>query len=325
MNLFIWAEYTSKPMLEEFTKKTGIKVNESNYASNEELLAKLQTGATGFDLAVPSDYMVSVMAKLALVQELDKSQIPNAADLDPKFLGKTYDPQNKVSLPYGWAITGFAVNRSLYDGPAASWADLLQNEKVKGRVSLLDDVREALATTLKLQGSSLNTQNPEELARAKAALAAAKKKNIKTFNSTPADILTAGEVLIAQMYSTEALVAARDSEQDWSRDPEGRRDGRDRQPGPAEGRAASARRLRAHELLLREGGQRRPRHADVRGSRRRGRPRHLAARGPRQRQPLPVGRGAVALRDDGRPRRVHEPVRPGLVGDQGSVALRARA
>jgi spermidine/putrescine transport system substrate-binding protein len=197
-------------MLEEFTRKTGIKVNESNYSSNEELLAKLQAGATGFDLAVPSDYMVSVMAKLALVQELDKSQIPNAANLDPKFLGKSYDPENKVSLPYGWAITGFAVNRSLYDGPAASWGDLLQNDKVKGRVSLLDDVREALATALKLQGFSLNTTNPDELARAKALLAAA-KKNIKAFNSTPADLLTAGEVLIAQMYSTEALVAARDS------------------------------------------------------------------------------------------------------------------
>ncbi len=210
VNLFIWGDYTSKPLLEEFTKRTGIKVQESNYTSNEELLAKLQAGAQGFDVAVPSDYMVAIMIKLGLLREIDKAQIPNAANLDANFLKKPYDPDNKFSLPYAWSITGIAVNRTAYQEPVTSWADLLANDRVQGRASMLDDMREAIGAALKLNGSSLNSTKPEELAKAKTTLLTA-KKGIKAFNSMPAPLLTAGDVVIAQMFSGEASVANRDS------------------------------------------------------------------------------------------------------------------
>ncbi len=210
VNLFIWGDYTSKPLLDEFTRRTGIKVQESNYTSNEELLAKLQAGASGFDVAVPSDYMVSVMIKLGMLRELDKAKIPNAAGLDPQFLKKPYDSENKYSLPYAWSITGIAVNRTSYTDPVTSWGDLLQNDKATGRVSLLDDVREVLAASLKLNGLSLNATSQEGLDKAKATLLAA-KKHIKAFNSMPAPLLGSGDVVLAQMYSGEASVAGRDS------------------------------------------------------------------------------------------------------------------
>lgn len=210
VNLFIWGDYTSKPLLDEFTRRTGIKVQESNYTSNEEMLAKLQAGASGFDVAVPSDYMVAVMIKLGMLKELDKSKLPNAAHIDAQFLKKPYDPENKFSLPYAWSITGIAVNRTSYDAPVSSWADIVTNDKAKGRVSMLDDVREVIAAALKLQGKSLNTTSLADLDQAKALLLSA-KKNIKAFNSMPGPLLGSGDVVIAQMYSGEASVAARDS------------------------------------------------------------------------------------------------------------------
>jgi len=213
LNLYIWAEYTSPELLAQFTEKTGIRVVESNYASNEELLAKLQAGASGYDLAVPSDYMVAVMAKLGLVRELDKAKIPNAANVDPSFLAKSFDAANKYSLPYAFSITGLAVNKELYKDEVTSWSDLLANEKLKGKVSVLDDVREAMAAALKLNGASLNSVNETDLAKAKATLIAA-KAGIKAFNSTPADLLTSGEVAVAQMYAQEAQLARKETGKD---------------------------------------------------------------------------------------------------------------
>lgn len=210
VNLYIWGDYTSKEVLDEFTRRTGIKVQESNYSSNEELLAKLQAGATGFDLAVPSDYMVSVMSKLDLLTPLDQSKVPNVKNIDPRFLKKAFDPENKVSLPYAWSITGIAVHRGLYKEPVTSWSAVFDNPAAQGRIAVLDDVREAMGAALKVNGLSLNATDPKDLEKAKATLVAA-KKNIKTFNSMPADLLASDEVMIAQMYSGEALSAGRDS------------------------------------------------------------------------------------------------------------------
>lgn len=210
VHLYIWANYTSPAMLSEFTARTGIKVVESNYASNEELLAKLQAGATGYDIAVPSDYMVSVMGKLGLLETLDKGKVPNVKSLDPAFTGKGYDPDNAISLPYAWTTTGIAINKAAYPDPVTSWADLLDNPKAAGRISMLDDVREAMAAALKLNGFSLNSTKPEELQKAKETLLAA-KKSIKTFNSSPIDAIVSGEVALAHMYGQEAIQASRES------------------------------------------------------------------------------------------------------------------
>jgi spermidine/putrescine transport system substrate-binding protein len=210
MNLYIWAEYTSPTLLEAFEKKTGIKVVESNFASNEEMLAKLQAGVTGYDVIVPSDYMVAVMIKLGMLAPLDKDKIPNSKNLDPKLLGKPYDPENRYSLPYSWSTTGIAVNRLLYKNPVDGWSAVFSDPAAAGRVSMLDDVREVVGAALKFQGHTLNSRSDKELAEAKDLLMKSKGR-FKAFNSTPVDLISSGEIFLAQMYSGEALVAARDS------------------------------------------------------------------------------------------------------------------
>lgn len=207
VNLAIWANYLSPEMQERFTKETGIKLKISNFSSNEELLAKIQAGASGYDVAVPSDYMVGVLAKLNLLQPLDAGKVPNSGDLDPAFLKQSYDPENKFSLPYAWTTAGLAVNKDLYKGDLKGWKDLFTKKELAGKVSLLDDVREVTAAALKANGYSVNTTNPDELKKAEATLKDARAR-VKMFRSDTIDALVNKEVAVAHSYSVDALQAA---------------------------------------------------------------------------------------------------------------------
>lgn len=207
VNLAIWGNYLSEETRQAFIQETGIQLNITNYSSNEELLAKVQAGQSGIDVAVPSDYMVDVMIKLGLLEALDKKQIPNAKGLDPEVLAQPYDANNAYSLPYAWATAGIAINRKLLKEPVASWKDLLENPRLAGKFALLDDVREVTGAVLKMQGQSVNTTDEQALARAKDKLLDVKKR-VKLFTSDTVAVLKNREVVAAQAYSTDALQAA---------------------------------------------------------------------------------------------------------------------
>lgn len=210
VNLAIWSNYVSPEMLKKFTESTGIQVNVSNYSSNEELLAKMQAGGSGIDVAVPSDYMVSIMISLQLLRALNREKLTNFGGLDPDFLGKTYDPTNRYSVPYGWTVTGIATNTELTKNPVTSWAALLAREDLKGKISLLDDSREALGAVLRTQGKSINSVDTQSLTDAKIALSKVKSR-IKAFTSEPLDMLVNGDLAASQMYSSDALQARRNT------------------------------------------------------------------------------------------------------------------
>ncbi|MBX2989076.1 MAG: spermidine/putrescine ABC transporter substrate-binding protein [Bdellovibrionaceae bacterium] len=206
VNLAIWGNYLSPEAVARFQKETGLKLNVTNYSSNEELLAKIQSGGAGLDVAVPSDYMVDVLGKLNLLEPLDKARIPNAAGLVKDFLGLSYDPENRVSLPYSVSITGIAVDRDVYKDPVTSWKDLLDNPKLAGKFALLDDVREVSGAALLLLGSSVNSVDEKKLAEVRDLLLKT-RKNVKMFTSDTIDILKNREVAAAQAFSMDVLQA----------------------------------------------------------------------------------------------------------------------
>ena len=210
VNLAIWGNYLSPEMAEKFTQTTGIKINISNYSSNEELLAKLQAGAAGIDVAVPSDYMVEIMAAEKLLEPLNMNEIPNSKGLDPQLLKQSFDPNNAFSLPYAWTTTGIAYNKELIKEKISSWKDLFESKEAQGKLSMLDDVREVMGAALKKNGNSLNSEKDAEIKKAASDLAKIKNK-IKMFNSDVIDALKNKEVAIAQAYSSDALKAAEET------------------------------------------------------------------------------------------------------------------
>jgi spermidine/putrescine transport system substrate-binding protein len=207
VNLAIWGNYLTKQSEQRFIEKTGIHLNIMNYSSNEELLAKIQSGASGIDVAVPSDYMVEVMIKLQLLEPLQKDKVSATHTLAKEVIGQPFDPENRYSLPYTWAVAGIAVNRDLYKDPIHSWHDFFENPKLAGKISLLDDVREVTAAVLKMQGRSVNSVSEAELKLAKETLLKI-KKSVKMFTSDTVDILKNKEVVAAHSYSPDALQAS---------------------------------------------------------------------------------------------------------------------
>lgn len=210
VNLAIWANYLSPEMQEKFTTETGIKLRVSNYSSSEELLAKLQSGASGIDVAVPSDYMVGVMIKLGLLEPIESEKVPNRAGLDPALLKLEFDPVNRYSIPYSWIVTGIGINRDLFKGKVESWKSLLAEKELTGKFSLLDDVRETTAAALRANGASINTTSAEDLAKAEALLKDVRGR-VKMFTSDVIDPLVKKEVAVAQGYSSDILQAAKNS------------------------------------------------------------------------------------------------------------------
>ena len=203
VNLAIWGNYLAPEEQKLFTEKTGIQLNVTNYSSNEELLAKLQAGASGYDVVVPSDYMIEIMTKMGILEKLDRAQLSNFSEINPDFLGQTYDPKNEVSVPYAWSVTGIAIQRDLFKGTIKTWKDFFENKELSGKISLLDDAREVLGAALKSKGLSYNTTNPADLKKAKDVLLDVRKR-VKMFRSDMVESLVNKEVAAGQAYSTDA-------------------------------------------------------------------------------------------------------------------------
>ena len=206
LNIFTWAGYVSDDIRNGFEKEFGVDVIVDTYASNEDLLAKLQAGATGYDVIMPSDYMVSILIKLDLLAELDRGAIPNFQNVSPLFLGKYFDAENRYSVPYTFGTAGIAYDSAVVKPAPDSW-NVLWNETYANQFSMLDDQRETLGAALKLLGYSLNTTDVKELQAAKEKLIA-QKPLVKQYKSEAEELLIAGDVVMAHCWSGDAFRAA---------------------------------------------------------------------------------------------------------------------
>src|SRR5688572_30288550 len=201
LNVYIWSEYLPRSVIDDFTAKTGVKVNVSLFSKNEELLAKLQSGTADYDVVVPSDYMVNRLIRQKLLQPLDRSKLKAFENLDPKFLDQKFDPGNQYSLPYFWGTTGIGYNKKAVTEPVESWAALF-DPKYERKVLMLDDARECFAAALRSAGKSPNETDPATLEAAAAKLKEQKKRNVVRVYDSDAfhEKLSAGDVLLAQGY-----------------------------------------------------------------------------------------------------------------------------
>jgi spermidine/putrescine-binding protein len=206
VNLYAWSEYVPQALLDGFTQKTGIKINYDTYSSNEELLAKMQAGASGYDLIIPSDYIVKIMGDQGMLEQLDLSKVPNFKNIGSDFKNLAYDPGNKYTVPYQWGTSCLVVDTSKVTRPITKWADLWDPE-FKGKIVLLDDEREVLGMVLKVLGYSNNSTDEAQLEEAKAKFLEL-MPSVKLFDSdSPKTALLAGEVWIGETWNGEAAIA----------------------------------------------------------------------------------------------------------------------
>ena len=200
LNLYIWSEYLPPSVLDKFTQRTGVKVKVDNYDSNETLLEKLQSGAAGYDLCVPTDYMIRILIREKLIQSIDAGKVTNLKNIGKHFLGRPFDPENKYCVPYLWGTSGIGYNKKAVTASVDGWS-IMFDAKYRGKILMLNDMRECFAAALKSMGKSLNTKDEATLKQAAEKLKA-QKKLVKTYDSDNYDgILKAGDVVLVQGYN----------------------------------------------------------------------------------------------------------------------------
>lgn len=205
LNLFAWSEYVPQSVIDGFSKETGIKVNYETYASNEEMLAKLVSGAQRYDLIQPSEYTVEALVKENRLLPIDPAKVPNAQNLAQEFRNLPHDPQNKYSIPWMAGTVGIVVNSEKVTDDIKGYKDVFQ-EKYKGRIVVLDDPREIVSWALATIGKGPNDVTPENLEAIKPILKQWLPL-VKVYDSdSPKTALLNGDVDIGIVWSGEAAL-----------------------------------------------------------------------------------------------------------------------
>jgi spermidine/putrescine transport system substrate-binding protein len=203
LHLFAMSDYLPEEVIKSFEKKFNAKVKYDNFSNNEELLAKFQSGAKGYDVIIPSDYMVKALTEGGYLSDLDHSKIPNLKNIAKEFVDAPFDPNNKHTVPYTWGTTGLVYNSKLIKETITSWKQL-EDPKYKGKIALLDDSREVFGAMLHTTGHSSNSTKSEDLKAAQSELIKIKPA-VRLFSSDPKQHVLSGDIWIAHIYSGDAF------------------------------------------------------------------------------------------------------------------------
>lgn len=211
LNLFIWSGYLAPDTLKVFEERFGAHVRCDLYDSNEALLAKLQSGNAGYDIVVPGDYTIQILRRRNLLSPIDRSQIPNLErNVDPKFLNRPFDPGNRYSVPYIWGTTGIGYRKDFVQQPVESWG-VLWDTRYRGKIAMLDDMRENFAAALKRVGHSINSRDPAAVQQAKTLLEQ-QKPLLQAYNSSNfQELLVSGDAWLVQGWNGQLVRAAREN------------------------------------------------------------------------------------------------------------------
>ncbi|HCR70780.1 MAG TPA: spermidine/putrescine ABC transporter substrate-binding protein [Anaerolineae bacterium] len=206
--LYNWVEYIDPAIKDQFLAECGVEVVETNFDSNETLLATLQAGGAAYDVIVPSDYMVQILISEGYLMEIDKSVVTNLANMNELNVNQYFDPEQKYTVPYLWGTSGFAVDTTAVPDYEASWRMVFEPTPENcGKISMLDDQRETLGAALMYLGYSLNSTDPAELEEAKNLLIA-QAECVRAYDSqTNDDLLITGETVFGHMWTGDAILA----------------------------------------------------------------------------------------------------------------------
>lgn len=215
--LYIWNNYISDATAARFEAWCGCRLKQDYYSDNEEMLAKLEAGATGYDLLVPTGNAVQTLIRKQELRPLDKGLLPHFANLNPAYLDNWYDPANRYSVPYAYTVTliGYNATRLQELGlPTDTWALIFEPkylEKLKGRVTVLNSARELMAAAMRYLGHSVQDTAPEKWQAARDLILRAKPYWATFSNSTYIKDLAIGTIWVAHGYSNDMFRAREDA------------------------------------------------------------------------------------------------------------------
>ena len=199
-----WGDYIDEALLTQFEEETGIQVNYTTMATNEEMMVKLEEADCIYDVCFPSDYIIERLIQKDLLHELNKDNIPNLQYFDERFLDLDFDPENKYSVPYMWGTVGILYNTTMVQEPVTSW-DILWDETYADQILMYDSIRDTIGVALLKLGYSINTRNEADIQAAEEALIA-QKPIVQAYLGDPIkDRLISGGAAMGIVYSGDAM------------------------------------------------------------------------------------------------------------------------
>ncbi|MDM9624081.1 spermidine/putrescine ABC transporter substrate-binding protein [Rhizobium sp. S96] len=197
-----WDGYMAKDVAQSFKAATGLEIEVVNHATNEEIMGKLMAGkGKGYDVVFVSSPFAEILNGQGMLAPLDKSAIPNLANLYPEAAQLAYDPGNAYSVPYTWGATGLCYRSDLVKTPVDSWNTLLKpDDALKGKTTMLATDRWLMAAGLLSLGYSVNEKDAGKIAQAKDKLIEAKKTLLAYDDTTFYSKLVSGEAHLVQAW-----------------------------------------------------------------------------------------------------------------------------
>lgn len=220
LNIYNWSDYIADDTIKNFEKETGIKVRYDNYDNNEALHAKLVAGKTGYDIVVPSSNWAKLQIEAGLLQKIDKSKLPNLANIDPVLQAQLakVDPNNDHLAIWAWGFVTLGINvdkvkKALGDLPMPENAwDLLYDTKYVSRlkscgVSVFDSASEVIPPTLHYLGKPAYSKDKDDYAEAGKLLKKIRPYITLFSSSGYINDLTNGSICLVMGYSGDINIA----------------------------------------------------------------------------------------------------------------------
>ena len=217
LRLFNWNNYITEASVKAFEERCKCRLAQDYYADNEEMLAKLAAGATGYDLIVPTGNAVETLIAAGKLQRIDKARLANFSNLKPELTGQWFDPANDYSVPYAYSLTILGYNREKLAElglPTDTWALIFEPkylEKLKGKVTVLDSQRELFAAALIYLGYSPNETDEAKLKDARDLILRAKPYWAAFNAGSYFKELAVGNIWVALGYSNDMYTAQEDA------------------------------------------------------------------------------------------------------------------
>ncbi|HYM10774.1 MAG TPA: spermidine/putrescine ABC transporter substrate-binding protein [Bryobacterales bacterium] len=206
VNVYCWSDYIAPDTIAGFERETRLRVNFETFESEEEMLAKILAGGSGWDVLYPGNSFVGPMVRRGLLAPLDHGRLANLGNLEARFRDPPWDRGMRYSVPYMWGVSGFVYNRRAVGRTLTSWADLW-DPALGGKITMLDDPAEVLGACLKRLGYSLNSNDERELEAARAEAIRQKPLLSAYINAEVKPQLIAGDVWAAQLWNGDAYQA----------------------------------------------------------------------------------------------------------------------
>ena len=206
LHIYTWSDYIAKEVIAAFEQKNDCRVVVDTFDSNEAMFAKLKAGSTGYDIIMPTSYQIPLMSRNGMIRELDHAKLPNVRkNFDASYATCILDPSFKYSVPYAVTYTGLAYRKDkIGSAPIDSWK-VYETAALKGRMSLLADMRETIGAALRTLGYSLNSTKQAEIDKA-VELVSQWKKNIAKFdNEQYKTAVASGEWFVGHGYSSDII------------------------------------------------------------------------------------------------------------------------